>query len=71
MPISYRPLWVSLAERGLKKGYLRESLGFSSATVARMGKNEYVSLEAIDKICSALDVPVEKVISYEREGTTD
>ena len=68
MPISYRPLWVALAERGLKKGYLHDALGFSSATIARMGKNEYVSLEVIEKICADLDVPIEKVIRYVSEG---
>lgn len=29
--------------------------GISSATMAKLNTNEYVSLEVIDKICAALD----------------
>ena len=66
MPISYRPLWVSLAERGLKKGYLKERLDISTATIAKMGKDELVSLEVIQRICEAMKLPVEKVIRFEK-----
>lgn len=58
--ISYQPLWVTLAKKRLKKKDLYTVA--SSATVARMGNEEYVSLELIDKICQFLDCPVSDVI---------
>jgi DNA-binding Xre family transcriptional regulator len=66
MSISFRPLWISLAERGMSKSNLREALGISTATLARMGKDEFVSMQVVDDICSKLDVPIEKVIRYEK-----
>lgn len=38
------------------------SISFSSATVARMGRGDYVSLEVIDKICVALDCGIGDVV---------
>lgn len=69
MPISYRPLWVSLAERGLKKGFLKEPpISLSTATLAKMGKDEPVALEVVERICLALDIPVEKVLKVDKDS---
>lgn len=46
----------------MTKTQLRESVGFSSSTLAKMSKGEYVSLETIDNICQYLDCRVEEVI---------
>ena len=46
----------------MTKTQLRESVGFSSSTLAKMSKGEYVSLETIDNICQFLDCRVEEVI---------
>jgi len=43
--ISYNRLWKLLIDKGMKKKDLREATGISSNTVARMGRNEIVSLE--------------------------
>ena len=46
----------------MTKTQLRESIGFSSSTLAKMSKGEYVSLETIDNICQFLDCKIEDVI---------
>ena len=43
--ISYKPLFRLLLERDMTKTQLREAVGFSSATLAKMSKGEYISLE--------------------------
>lgn len=53
--ISYKPLQKLLIDRDLKKQELLKMTGISSATMAKLNTNEYVSLEVIDKICSALN----------------
>ena len=58
--VSYEPLWITLVKRKMKKKDLYDIA--SSATVARMGKNEYVALEVIDKICVALGCRIEEVV---------
>ena len=51
--ISYVKLWFLLKERGMKRTDLLEEI--SSATLAKLGKNEMVSLSVIEKICDYLD----------------
>lgn len=46
----------------MTKTQLRESVGMSTSTLAKMSKGEYVSLETIDIICQRLDCRVEEVI---------
>ena len=67
--ISYKPLWVTLAGKELKKKNLLEMANISSATISKMGKNEYVALEVIDKICSALDCEIPDVIAHVKAPT--
>ena len=67
MAVSYRPLWISLAERGMKKGDLMDSVGLSSSTVAKLGKDERVSLEVIEKIGTSLKIGVEKIVTVSWE----
>lgn len=65
--ISYKPLWKTLIEKGIKKTELRTMAGFSSGTLARMGKDQYVEMKHIDSICQALDCEISDVIEVKRE----
>ena len=62
MSISFSPLWNCLKEKGLKKNDLRISVGLSNATVARLGKDQSVSLDSIHRICLFLNCRIEEVI---------
>jgi DNA-binding Xre family transcriptional regulator len=52
MGISYKPLFVMLAQHGMKKTDLCEKLGISPTTLAKFAKNEHVSGETIEKLCA-------------------
>lgn len=65
--ITYKPLFKLLIEQNMTKTTLRENIGFSPTTLAKMSKNEYVSLELIDKICQYLDCKIEDVIEIIHE----
>lgn len=67
MPFSYKPLWRLLLERDLNKTQLREELGLATATMAKMGKDEYVSMEIIDKICGHFSVQPNEIIEWKDE----
>ena len=60
--ISYKPLFKLLLEKDMTKTQLRESVGFSTSTLAKMTKGEYVSLETIDNICEYFNCRIEEVI---------
>jgi len=51
MGISYRPLFVILAQNGMKKTDLISKVGLTSPIVAKFAKNEHVSGETIEKLC--------------------
>ena len=63
--ISYKPLFRLLLERDMTKTQLREAVGFSSATLAKMSKGEYISLETIENICKYLNCKIEDVIEIQ------
>ena len=63
--ISYKPLFKLLLERDMTKTQLRIAVGFSSATLAKMSKGDYVSLETIENICKYLNCKIEDVIKIQ------
>lgn len=67
--ISYDPLWKLLIDKKLKKLELCKAADISTATLAKMGKNEYVALPILEKICLALDCPIESVIEIKGRGS--
>ena len=67
MSFSYDKLWKLLIDKKTTKSKLREAVGMSSSTMAKMGKEENVSLEVIDKICTLLDCRVEDVIEHKED----
>ena len=51
----YTKLWLLLEKRGMKRTDLKEIM--SSATLAKLGKNEPVSSTVIAKICEFFKLP--------------
>lgn len=58
MIVSYKKLWKLLIDRDMKKKDLQEAAGLSPASVAKLSKNENVSMDVLIKICTALDVDI-------------
>lgn len=54
MSACYIRLWKLLLEKNIKRTDLISVAGISSNIVAKMGRNEYVSMESLEKICRAL-----------------
>lgn len=55
MAISYKKLWKLLIDKDMKKKDLQIIAGISSATVTKLGKNENVNTEILQKICTSLN----------------
>ena len=67
MSISYNGLWKLLIDKNLKKGDLIERLEISSSTIAKMTKNEAVSLRILEKICRELDCDFGDIVHYVKD----
>jgi len=62
--ISYKPLWKLLVDMDKKKTDLIEDCTLNKATIAKMSKNDYVSLNTIEKICIAYNCKISDVVEY-------
>lgn len=70
MPFRYNKLWKLLIDKKMTKVELTKAVGMSSSTMAKMGKDENVSLEVIDKICRVLDCDINDVLEYVPQSET-
>ncbi len=68
MHISYKKLWKLLIDRDLKKKDLCELAGISSASMAKLGKNENINTSILIRICEALDCDTSDIMEIEEEG---
>lgn len=54
MGVSYKPLWKLLIDKDIKKTEMAEGIGISTSTLSKLGKDEYVSLDVLVRICKYL-----------------
>ncbi|HLR36304.1 MAG TPA: helix-turn-helix transcriptional regulator [Tissierellales bacterium] len=64
MKFSYNKLWKILIDKEMMKEDLRNKTKISSATMARLGKNQPVSLDVLGRICQVLDCDIGDIVSY-------
>ncbi|HBR33732.1 MAG TPA: XRE family transcriptional regulator [Firmicutes bacterium] len=62
MIISYKKLWKLLIDRDMKKKDLQKLAGISSASITKLGKNENVNTDILQKICSALECDISDIM---------
>lgn len=58
MSVSYKKLWKILIDRDMKKKDLIELAGISTASMAKLGKNENITVEVLAKICKSLNCDI-------------
>ena len=66
MAVSYNGLWKILIDKKMKKMDLVEQLGISSSTVAKLSKNEAVSMSVLEKLCDLLECDFGDIMTYEK-----
>ncbi len=62
MAVSYKKLWNLLIDKDMKKKDLREAAGISTASMAKLGKNENVNTDILVKICKALNCDISDIM---------
>ena len=65
MAVSYKKLWKLLIDKNLKKKDLRAATGISSASIAKLGKNENVTTDVLVRICNALECELTDIMELE------
>lgn len=68
MAISYNKLWKLLIDNHMKKKDLKEKAELSTATMAKLGKNESVSLDVLVRICVVLNCEIGDVVEIVQDS---
>lgn len=68
MDICYNKLFKLLIDKGLRKMEFAKNAGISQNTMAKLSKNQYVSMKVLVKICRALDCSVDEMMDILPEG---
>lgn len=67
MKISYNNLWKLMIDKGLNKSELREITGIGTNTLAKLSKNQPVSMEVLMKVCERLDCDLTDICEFIKE----
>ena len=67
MEVKYNKLFKLMIDKKMSNAELVQKAGFSANIMTRLRKDEYISLESIEKICSALECNVDDVLEFTDE----
>lgn len=62
MEISYNRLFKLLIDKGMKKTEFAKLCGITPPTLAKLSKNEFISMANLVKICRGLDCQLSDII---------
>ena len=62
MRISYKKLWVLLAQREMTKAEFRKHTDIAQATLTKLNKNELVAMPILIKVCEKLDCDLSDIV---------
>ena len=64
MAVKFDRYFKLVQERGITYSQILEEANISGNILTRMRRNEYVSLESIEKICRALDCDINDILEF-------
>ena len=64
MSVSYKKLWKLLIDKDMKKKDLQKVAKLSPSIVAKLGRNENISMDVLGRICLALECIIEEVMEF-------
>lgn len=64
MAANYTKLWKLLIDKKINKSQLKELAHISTNAVAKLGRNENVSLDTLEKVCVALECRIEDIMDF-------
>ena len=68
MAVSYEKYFRMAKEKGITTSRILEVANISANILTRMKRNEYISLESVEKICRALQCDISDILDFTDEG---
>ena len=69
MEVSYKKLWKLLIDKDMKKKDLQALTGLSASSIAKLSRDEMISMDALMKICAVFGVQFSDVVEIVYENT--
>lgn len=64
MAVTYKKLWKLLIDKEIKKSELQKMAEISGNVLSRLNRDEYVSMESLDKICKTLQCDIGEIVEF-------
>ena len=64
MAVTYKKLFHLLIDKGMTNAELMEKAGFSANIITRIKRDNYISLDSIEKICKTLNCGVDDILKF-------
>lgn len=64
MAVNYNRLFHLLIDRKMTNAQLAEKAGVSANIITRLKRNQYLSMETIERLCAALDCGVDDMLEF-------
>lgn len=71
MAVCYDRLFHLLIDKKISTAQLKEKAGFSANIITRLKRNEYISMETVERICTVLDCRVDDILEFSSETAHD
>ena len=68
MAVKYDRLFHLLIERIITNAQLAEKAGVSAYIITRLKRNQYLSLETIERLCNTLNCGVDEILEFCSDG---
>ena len=64
MPMNYNKLWKLMIDKNLSKTELTHLAGISTNAMAKLGRNEDVRVNVLEKLCTSLDCKLDDIVEF-------
>lgn len=71
MSVSYDKLWKVLIDKKMNRTELKDAAGISFNVLAKMGKNEFISMESLQKICRTLSCNIGDIMDFVEDSPSN
>lgn len=61
---SYNKLWKLMIDKKINKTQLCKAAGITTNAMAKLGRDESVPLETLEKICIVLDCTIDDIVEF-------
>lgn len=70
MSVCYKKLWKLLIDHNMNKSDLAKAAKMSPNTIAKLGKNETVSMDILVRICEVFNCDIGDVMEITKDNAT-